>query len=227
MVYKVIYELGKINYVMGLSIGILYESVKELNNFGEIVYTYGGTNSMTTTIHPTPFIVVSFGQKNASFEEKRRASITLNKYGRFSLVQALKKMDKVFRDNANLFYYYNGELKLNPNIANNSRMQIKVNNNSILLYPALVIDNTNVYHEGIIFAVNSDDNYCQLTFAEMEYLLYTLDKIDMDLLGLKLLEYIEMTKNTKPDNLDNEITQKDMNDVKIARLEKPNTLPDI
>ena len=72
--------------------------------------------------------------------------------------------------------------------------------------------------EGVVLMINSPDNYCYLTFEELEYLCDTLERLDFDTLALQLINLI-----SNYDNKIEEETIKPTNRIETQETEEVET----
>jgi hypothetical protein len=191
MLYRIIYEYGKINSELKLSFGILHNTEKALNLHGiDICRISEMPDATTIRLHPAPFLILGFKTPSRNVKNSFSA-FTLNRFGKFNFTQAMKKMCRDFVANRDLYFYYNKELRINDVVARKIISSFKIGDKFIKLEPAIIANDDIQAHEGILLSVNTDSNYCTLTFAEMEYLINVLDSINLDLMALHLLNYIK------------------------------------
>ena len=231
--YKVNLELGKVNKYMKLKFGIVVKSEQQhmqlMNKFSISGNTYFKVNP-----YPTVTIEISSNvDKNEAWNTNR--SITLNKMSRFQFVKRLKTIISSFTEIKNLFYYQNGRLCIDKRIAGSIRDMVKVSQKTCLFMPSVIEDEeTKDQFEGVVFMINSPENYCYLTFEELEYLCDTLDRLDFDTLTLQLINLIsnydnKITEETiKPANrIETEIVEEEPTTLPIQPLATENTIPEI
>ena len=231
--YKVNLELGKINKYMKLKFGIVVKSEQQhmqlMNKFSISGNTYFKVNP-----YPTVTIEISSNvDKNEAWNTNR--SITLNKMSRFQFVKRLKTIISSFTEIKNLFYYQNGRLCIDKSIAGSIRDMVKVSQKTCLFMPSVIEDEeTKDQFEGVVFMINSPENYCYLTFEELEYLCDTLDRLDFDTLTLQLINLIsnydnKITEETiKPANrIETEKVEEELTTLPIQPLATENTIPEI
>ena len=231
--YKVNLELGKVNKYMKLKFGIVVKSEQQhmqlMNKFSISGNTYFKVNP-----YPTVTIEISSNvDKNEAWNTNR--SITLNKMSRFQFVKRLKTIISSFTEIKNLFYYQNGRLCIDKSIEGSIRDMVKVSQKTCLFMPSVIEDEeTKDQFEGVVFMINSPENYCYLTFEELEYLCDTLDRLDFDTLTLQLINLIsnydnKITEETiKPANrIETEIVEEEPTTLPIQPLATENTIPEI
>ena len=112
---------------------------------------------------------------------------------------------------------------------------VKVSQKTCLFMPSVIEDEeTKDQFEGVVFMINSPENYCYLTFEELEYLCDTLDRLDFDTLTLQLINLIsnydnKITEETiKPENrIETEKVEEELTTLHIQPLATENTIPEI
>ena len=92
-----------------------------------------------------------------------------------------------------------------------------------------------MYYEGCVFAINSLDNFCYLTYDEMEYLLYELERVNMNTLSFALLSLVKgynkeimqdkLIKMNIPSQNDETKNEENTNESKGVTKITKNTLP--
>ena len=231
--YKVNLELGKVNKYMKLKFGVVIQSEQQhmqlMNKFSISGNTYFKVN-------PYPTVTIEISSNVDRHEEwNANRSITLNKITRFQFVKRLKTIISSFTEIKNLFYYQNGRLCIDKSIAGSIRDMVKVSQKTCLFMPSVIEDEeTKDQFEGVVFMINSPENYCYLTFEELEYLCDTLDRLDFDTLTLQLINLIsnydnKITEETiKPANrIETEKVEEELTTLPIQPLATENTIPEI
>lgn len=138
----------------------------------------------------------------------------------------------------NLFYYDNyGKLILNDDIVKKLKYSPFVVANKTCVFKYAVIPDEkskDIEYEGVIFMINTPDNFCYLTFEEVSLLYYMLKSVDMMGLTLQLLNYYNSFKfefdNEIIDVLPEMIKTEDIEMIDspiIPQKEEPNTIPDL
>lgn len=136
-----------------------------------------------------------------------------------------------------LFYNQDGHLYVNPNISNAMVQYIRLPNKVVKVSYGVVKDEENqeIEYEGIVFMINTPDNYCLLTYDELEYLLYALSKIDLNIMALQAInlylnQLIMKSKNQlKPNTIFNFSEKKETipETPKYVKVEEPSEIPKI
>ena len=231
--YKVNLELGKINKYMKLKFGIVINS--EQSNL-QLLSKFSMNGNTYFRINPYPMVTIEISSNTDRGEGwNSNRSVTLNKMTRFQFVNRLRTIIKSFKEIKSLFYYQNDKLCIDKDIANSIRDMVKVSQKTCLFMPSVIEDEeTKEQFEGVVFMINSPDNYCYLTFEELEYLCDTLNRIDFDAITLQLInlisnynnkieeETIKSTNRIETQQVENEDTS-----IPIQPLPVENTIPEI
>ena len=201
--YKASIEIARINRSMKLKFGLMISSEEDIKfPANKLInkFTYYGNQYFR--FNPKPFIILDISSAFTKTEGwSSNSSVSLNRYGLFRFIQGLRKFIQAFKDEKNLFYYRGTTLYVNYDLIEKVSMRISMPSGKlILLKPCVVLDNEgnhDIFYEGCIFCINSMDNYCYLTFNEMEYLLYELSKVDMTVLSCQIVALIQSCSHVK------------------------------
>ena len=121
--------------------------------------------------------------------------ITLNKYNLYLFITMIKKIERDFIVNKDLYYYSNNKLMLNTQKAQEISVDTIINDIRILISPIVIeVGGGGKEHEGISLAFRDLSNVTQLTYTEMGYLRYILDNVDLDLMAINLLSTVGENK---------------------------------
>lgn len=194
--YKISYTIGKVNpqMILRLSFIITEDSDPKPNynqKFTPLVEKFDFQGTKIMRFNPKPYVSIELNPNDN--EKNPNAKVNMNRYGIFCLIQALEKMKRQFIGIKDLYYYYDGRLTIDKNKAENIVNVIDINNKKIMLQPVVVEDQYSGAHEGIAFVINSYENFCYLTYGEMEYLRYTLSELDIDDIVLHLMSLIRQS----------------------------------
>ena len=242
--YKVSLELGKINNSMKLKFNVIMKDKTEkkanrkYNNRVIDRFTYNGSDYLR--ISPKPYITIDISSTSDKNDEWNSNSVVnLNKFCLFDMIRKVRSMINKFKI-PDLFFIKNKKLHLNTEIANNNFEIIRTPNKIIKLVHAVIYDSNNqeLEYEGVCFMINSPDNFCCLTYNELEYLYYVLTHIDMDTLAMsivnsymisnmssKLYAYSK-TRDLVIDKTIPEEVQKEIDITPLPKIEAPNEIPD-
>lgn len=192
--YKASIEICKINSTMKLKFGLIIESEEDkkyINNQNNKLinkFNYNGNDYLR--INPHPFIVIDISSSNKTDGWNSNLSVSLNRMSQYKLIQSLKKFIYNFSNYKNLFYYDNSILVLNQSLVNDASINVSTTSKMIRLQPCVVPDEENqeLTYEGAIFFINNMQNFSYLTYDELKYLLWELERIDMSLMSINLIE---------------------------------------
>lgn len=119
-----------------------------------------------------------------------RESIYINYNNIHTIIRQLKKCRKWFysKKHADMYYYLEGELKLNKEHVCKA-LQFKMYNKTIIIEPAVLTRGT-IDKEGIKMYLNSGSVVCELDLDQIDTLYYVLKKFDLYQAGLSVINYI-------------------------------------
>lgn len=149
-----------------------------------------------------PFIDLDFNDYSDKLENRLsgvsisgQCKISLNKYNLFLFLNMIKKLERDFIINKDLYFYSNNKLILNNDVAKTVSVDTVLSNKRLMMGPAVItVGGGEKEHEGIYFALNDLSNYTYLTYTELGYLRYVLDNIDMDLMAINLIKLVGENK---------------------------------
>lgn len=232
--YKTIIEYAKINKNMKVKFNlVLKDDANKFNNRLLDKFNINGVDYLK--INPHPYLTIDISSKmNRGESWSSNNSVTLNQYNIFSAKRCLRKALNNLKTE-DLFVYMYDKLVLNRDVANTlDETKFISSNKHIMIVPSVVYDDedTSIEYEGLLFMINSVDNYCALTIEESEYLYDILDKINLIELSLQVINSSMMLKNmsSKKLNLGRTITEEqDEEDVEINfnPHKEANTIPNI
>lgn len=183
--YKVSMDLGRVTKYLKLKFSIAIES----NQFMPLISKFNIDGNDYLKISPIPMVSLEI-KSNVDRNEKwnPNRTITLTKMSKFIFCKRLDEIIEAFRKEKNLFYYQENELKLNKELSKKVREYVRIGTKVCGFQPVVVPDEeTQDLFEGAVLMINSPDNYCFLTFEELEYLSNYLSNLDMDSLSLQLI----------------------------------------
>lgn len=234
--YKLSYYLGKVNEQMKLTLCCIIDQ-ERLTTRGKFPaykenFSWNGSNFLRFQVNP--YITIDI----TTLEDKKQGiqtTVNLNKYGIFRFAKELEAMMKRFISIKELFYYYGDKLILNKEIVKEKNViaTFTTNGKRICIQPTVVEDlQTNLSHEGIVFFINNFDNYCYLTYAEMEYLYHILNKTDIDSLVLMMIQAYEEEKKSSRPPIKYEVKpieqeEEMMDNTNFVRTKEGNAIPNI
>jgi hypothetical protein len=206
--YKASIDIGRINKMMKIKFELIIKSESEEKYpHLKLISKFNYCGNDYFRINPNPFIVIditSYMNKKDGYNTNN--NVTLNRYYLFRFTQGLKKLIMDFKSNKDLFYYRDRELIVNSYIAENLKIVIPVSGSkTIMIQPCVVPDEestTGKVYEGCIFYINSMENFAYLTYTEMEYLLYELVNIDMNVLSMQLISIVKEYENQEVEKIE-------------------------
>ena len=205
--YKIIHELGSVNKTMKLKFNLMIQNEKQVKQAvnrqdTQTINSFmiGGTEYLK--LSPYPYITIDISKSTDRGDAwNANLSVNLNSIGLFIMQKKLKHILNGFQVKS-LFYKQDGKLYVNPNIANRMVEYIRLLNKVVKVSYGVVKDEENqeIEYEGVIFMINTSDNYCLLTYDELEYLFYILSKIDLNIMALQAINIYLAQLTTKVDN---------------------------
>lgn len=231
---KINLELGKVSKGMRLRFSLILDSGPgpQNRNFNLISHFQIDGNEYLR-LNPHPFITIdisdTFG-KNETWNTNH--VVNLNHFSKMKLESKLNIMIKDLQIK-NLFYYDNfNHLKVNPEV--NKRINPKpfvIGNKTCHMQYIVIKDEKDpeIEYEGVIFMINSVDNYCYLTVDELGYFYYLLRSINMTDLSLQVMNYYQLLKNDTDRNV-RDLTKEYSKPPIIEEVEdipEPNRIPPI
>ena len=189
---KITVDIGKISKGMRLKYSLILDPNTEQtkNPYLNMINRYSIGGNEFIKINPHPFLTIdiseSFGKKE---EWSNNKSVNLNLISEMKLESQLKKVISTL-EIPNLFYYHNRKLVVNRDVAKTVKLEPFVIGNKTCLFDYIVIsDDKNNEYEGVVFMINSADNFCTLTVDEITYLYYTLLSLNLYNLTFSVLTY--------------------------------------
>jgi len=192
---KATMEIAKITKVMELKFGIFVKPDSFTKNAEflkiESQYSYNGNDYYI--FKPNPFLVIDISKGKERGEGwNQNLAISLNRPKLFEMIKKLKIFLNNYKKYTDLFFYNEDKLCLNREIANNVILDLYTANKHVRFLPSVVNgEGEGEYYEGCVFAINSLDNFCYLTYDEMEYLVYELERVNMNTLSFALLSLVK------------------------------------
>lgn len=205
--YRATIEITKINSIMKIKFGIIINSDEDKKYIGNqsnkliSKFNYNGNDYLR--INPHPFIVIDISSTSKNEGWNANMSVSLNRMGQYKFVHSLKNFISNFSNYKNLFYYDNDKLVVNQSVVNKVSMNISTNSKMIRLQPCVVPDEENqeLVYEGAIFFINNMQNYAYLTYDELNYLLWEIERIDMTVLSLEIIDIVKLYYDEKSDKV--------------------------
>lgn len=189
--YKATLDLGRVNKYLKLKFSLVIKGEKYLPLLNK--FEMNGNDYLK--ISPIPMVTLEI-KSNADRKEEwnPNRSLCFSKVTMFLFCKRLKEIIHSFKAIKELFYYEGDRLTVDKNLAHKVVEQAKVGSKTCMFLPIVIEDeDTHDLFEGVVLLINSADNYCMMTFEEMEYLAEYLSKIDLDSLSLELINTVVMT----------------------------------
>lgn len=237
--YKIILDLGSINKTMRLKFNLMIEhenQVKQAINRQDTrtisSFMMGGTEYLKLT--PFPYVSIDIS-KTSDRGDKWNSNLTanLNSAGMFIMQKKLKQILSGFQVK-NLFYKQDGRLYVNQSVASQMIEYIRLPSKTLKVMYAVVKDEENqeIEYEGVVLMINTSDNYCFLTYDELEYLIYALSKVDIHVLSLQAIQLymMKLSSNIKPSIAVSTFSEKKEvvpETTNYAKIVEPSEIPNI
>lgn len=226
-------DLGNVNKFLKIKFSLVIQS----ENFMPLInkFNIGGNDYLK--ISPIPLITLEIRSNSDKKEEwNPNRSICLSKITKFIFCNRLKEIIDEFKKEKALFFYQGDNLKVNKELSLKLRSKgmVRVGTKVCAFQPVVVNDEeSKEQFEGVVLMINSADNYCFLTFEEMEYLTSYLNNIDVDSLSLQLINTtflcnkIESKQLETPKKIDHEIIEETSQEVSRLPIKEEPTIPNI
>ena len=188
---------------------------------GKLVEFFSYGNAEYLKISPKPYLTLDISNtadKNDEWDPNM--SVNLNKFAIFDFI---KKTRAVVSSMSipEMYFNQNGMLKLNGELA---KAHAKI-------VPTPDKEDSSNYYEGVAFMINSIDNYCILPITEVEYLCFELQKLDLYLLSMEVINtYLLMGygKNLQKMKVNATFSEKKPEipeTTNFPKIETPSTIP--
>jgi len=194
MTYKSTIELFSIPKIINVKFGVIMSTdanasaiEKQKWDKFKLVNMFKYNNNEYIKISPHPFLSIDIGGKK---EYDYNNNFTLNQRDLFLFIMNLKSAIADFTNHKDLFLIDNDEVVVNKELAQSIKKVFRTTRKTLLIEHAPVLRGENdnlITYEGVILAVNHLENFTTFTYAELKYLLWELEKIDMINLSLQLI----------------------------------------
>lgn len=186
-------SLFKVNWRCSVSFGLILTSEENptLKIKPPKLFEYSEKyDKKTLRINPSPFIRVSIRNREDDENNVSNAltSFTINRRDLYRVIHYFTSFYKSFQTK-DLFYYEDGVLHLNNDIANNLVMRFPCGKKIIHLQHVVVSgkDGEDQY-EGCVLAINNFSVCATLTYHDLGYFIFELSHINMEALAMQLLQ---------------------------------------
>ena len=230
--YKTTLDLGRVNKYLKLKFSLVIKGEKYLPLLNK--FEMNGNDYLK--ISPIAMVTLEI-KSNADKKEQwnPNRSLCFSKVTMFLFCKRLKEIIHKFKSIKELFYYEgDNQLKVDKNLARDVMEYVLVGSKTCKFLPVVIEDEeTNEQFEGVALLINSPENYCFITFEEMEYLAYYLSKLDLDNLSLQVINTTVMCTNLEKKKLElpkkvfhEEIIEEQQGPSRLPKKEEP-TIPEI
>ena len=201
-----VHQSFRVRFTMVIKNDDLVSQKYQFKNKGVInKYAYDGNVSLK--INPFPFIIIDISTKQDKKEGwNANWSFALNRRELFIMIVKLTNLYKKFKTIENLFYINSyAETESNKEISEYNKEKFIASNKRISVQACVVDDVTSgsstAKYEGIVMYINNYDFYTYLTYAELEYLLYELRKIDINHLMMDAINTTLLSEKIEADKI--------------------------
>lgn len=197
---KITVDIGKVAKGMRLKYSLILDadetgvknpSLSLINH-----YKIGGNEFFKFNPHPylTIDISESFGKKE---EWNANKSVNLNLMSKMKMEAQLKIVISNLSIKELFYYDKNNKLDVNRDVVKSLNMKpFVIGNKNCMFDYGVIRDDKNNEYEGIIFMINSADNFCMLTIDEISYLYYVLLSTNLYNLTFSVLSYYNTLDKT-------------------------------
>ena len=150
-----------------------------------------------TNINVFPMVIFDISKKSDKADWSNNNMFSVGSRELFLFIMKLEELWRLFKTEKSLFYMDKDKLILNTNISDKYILRFHAYGNKLIqLQPCIVYDENSSGYEGIYLAINSMNYSSYLTYSELEYLIYELKKININLLTVELFNtYLLTEKN--------------------------------
>lgn len=231
--------LETINKNVKLKVGMVIKSDHEETNFFKTInkFTYYGNEYLN--LNPRAFVTIDISSavdRGEKYSQNRY--VNLNRVDLIRFCHSLNRLLVNFKREEELFYTNDGKLEVTIEISKKTSETIRTQSHKMIRMVPCVVhdeDNDEITYEGIVFCINSFDNFAYITYEEMIYMFDILSKLDLTQVGMQLLNTYLLTENMKPEELnlkkkpiemEPEEEAPEMNSVYVP-IKEPNRIPNI
>ena len=225
--YKVSIELLRISGSLKVKFSVVVKNDESMNKKfpQEIVHKFTFKGNTYLNITPFPYVTIDISKRNDEFSTN--LSFNLNRRDLYLFIVHMNVLLKKFIEKEELFYYeetYEGKrLKVNRELADSIKEVVICGGKTILVQPCVVSINdgkrVNDY-EGVILSINDLSYYTYLTYADLKYLVYELNKIDMTSLATNVINTAILYEKNASDDITKEIQKEHGSVYNVEEIEK-------
>lgn len=203
--YKASIDIARINKGLKLKFGLIIAGDNDKKDINRLINKFNYNGNSYIKVNPRPFVTLDIsGMSEKSEGWNIYQVINFNKVGLFMFVKNLEYLVKQFKLIKDLYYYDDKKtLRVDSALAAKLTMKGVTNNKHWMMRPCVVPDDEveEKTYEGCVFCISNYENFCYITYTEMEYLLYELQKIDMVALSLQLINTVKLYENMEEEKL--------------------------
>lgn len=191
--YKVSLGIGAVNFNMKLAVSTMIsnEGPSVMAKYQEsTIRNFRWNGNEYLKLMPHPFVTIDISKPDDKGENYNANSIVnVNVRQKFTLVQALENMIEGFQVK-DLFYLKDGKLYVKPTVGEELSEIVPLQHKTVKMYHAVVpsMPGGECDTEGIIFMINSADNFAYLTYEDTCFLHDILSRMDMGVYGGVLID---------------------------------------
>lgn len=239
---KINLELGKISKGMRLRFSLILDQKDMQNKRMSLISQFHIDGNDYIRLNPHPYLTIDISDafdRNESWSTNH--FVNLNQFSKMKFERNLSVIIRNFQIKDLFFYNQENKLRVNPDV--NRKLgyhPFVIGNKTVYIQNAVVQDDKNpeLEYEGIVFCINTADNFCYLTVDELNYMYYLIKSINLYSFSMQVLTWyqtIEISKQneilTIPQNVirppiieDEEIVP---DPVQVPPIEEPNEIPDL
>lgn len=148
-------------------------------------FEFGGKGYVK--INPSVYLSLEVINKDDVYDKSR--SLLINQNNMYKIIMFLRRLIKNIY-NKEVFVMRNGELVLYDEMVKKYQERLQISDTGAIIgQPAIIYDNNESSYEGVHLFINKTVNVAELTFSELESLLYTFEKIDLFQYSQAMLNY--------------------------------------
>lgn len=158
------------------------------------VFTFGSKTYGRIDVHPYLTLEITDGT-----EWSKDKNILLDARTIYNLIRGIEKSLKMIYDGNVFVMGTSGKVILNKEVLEEHTVRVfNINNNGIIIRPAVIYDENEITYEGVLFYMNNTHNYVELDIDSLHALCYNLKKVDLFLYSQSMVNYYLSTLKTGP-----------------------------
>ena len=191
---RVILDLGWLNRMIHMKFTITMRTSTEKSAVRK--FELNGDQYLRVAPYPNFVIEIKEPIEKQQIWTSNR-SVSFDKFSIYRFVKYGKYLVNQIKQTADLYYFdESGILRLNKQLAEKIRNPIRLTFKTLLLVPSIVEDEgDHRLFEGVCMMINDPSNYAMMTIDEFEFLLDYMDKLNLDLTGLQLVNTYLLTRD--------------------------------